>query len=42
MSRRSRGAYYAAVDRPIAWCDNAFTGLRCGNQGARIQDDGLP
>lgn len=35
MSRRGRAAYHAAIERPISWCANAFTGVCCRNQNAR-------
>lgn len=37
MSRRSAAAYNAQIDRPIAWCTNAFKGgAGCGNRNARF------
>jgi hypothetical protein len=32
MSRRSRAAYHAQIDRPIAWC----SAPQCGNRNARF------
>jgi hypothetical protein len=36
MSRRSKAAYYAQVERPIAWCH----GEGCRNRNARTGKDG--